>query len=71
MTASERTKKAGLKSLKVLAEASGYSQQTLKKYYKEKPERFEVILFGVLLNKVLNDLESAGFIKILKRFLFR
>ena len=48
MKPSERCKLAGLKSLAELAEMTGESVQTLNNWYKNKPQRFEIVLIGAI-----------------------
>ncbi len=59
MKPSEKAKSAGLKSLTELAEISGESVQTLNNWSKDRPRRFELILKGVVaerLTKILNEI---------------
>lgn len=56
MKPSEICKSAGLKSLAELSEFSGESVQTLNNWYKAKPRRFELILKGAALEKMVNGI---------------
>jgi len=48
MTASQKAKELGFKSLTQVQELSGQSQQTLDNWFKKKPILFEVVLLGCL-----------------------
>lgn len=48
MTASKQTKELGLKSLTQVSELTKQSPQTLINWFNDKPELFEVVLFGCL-----------------------
>jgi hypothetical protein len=47
MTASQKAKKLGCKSLTQVAELTGASLQTLTNWHKNKPELFMVVCVGV------------------------
>lgn len=51
MTASEQCKTAGLASLKELAEMSGQSTQTLSNWHTNKPELFDLVVKGAVIQK--------------------
>ncbi len=46
MTASDKAKNKGLKSLKEVCDLTGVSFQTLNNWSNDKPELFEVVLLG-------------------------
>jgi hypothetical protein len=46
MTASKQAKELGLKSLTQVSELTGQSLQTLTNWFNDKPELFEIVLFG-------------------------
>ena len=46
MTASEKAKALGLKSLAQVCQMTGQSAQTLNNWHKNKPELFDVVLVG-------------------------
>jgi DNA-binding transcriptional ArsR family regulator len=48
LTASQKVKAAGLKSLSQLSEMTGVSLQTLTNWYKDKPKLFDVLIEGAL-----------------------
>lgn len=51
MTASKAAKAAGLDSLKELTEMSKQSSQTLTNWYNNKPELFDLIVKGAVIQK--------------------
>ena len=46
MTASKQAKELGLKSLTQVSELTGQSLQILTNWFNDKPELFEIVLFG-------------------------
>ena len=46
MTASEAAKAAGFKSLTQVAEMFGVTLQCLRNWYKDEPQKFEIVLLG-------------------------
>ena len=48
MSPSRQAKKVGLKNLKQVSEMTGQSIQTLSNWCKDKPELFDIVLFGCL-----------------------
>lgn len=58
MSASKRTKSAGLKSLRELSAITGTSTEALNRWYKSHPKRFEAILVGALVLKSQNNGEE-------------
>jgi hypothetical protein len=49
MTASKQAKDAGLLSLSQVSELTNQSPQTLINWYNDKPELFEVVIFGCVV----------------------
>lgn len=58
MTASKRTKSAGLKSLRELSKITNASTEALNRWYKNYPERFEALLLGALVIKAQKNNEE-------------
>ncbi len=56
LTASQKVKAAGLKSLLQLSEMTGVSPQTLTNWYKDKPELFDVLIDGALVQQNIPEL---------------
>lgn len=48
MSASKRAKELGIKSLKLAAELSNKTTQTLRNIYKRDPQFFDVIILGCI-----------------------
>lgn len=58
MTASEKCKKSGLKSLTELVIFSGFTAKTLRRYYAKEPSKFNALLLGCVLNKTINKVRG-------------
>jgi hypothetical protein len=52
MTASKAAKELGLKSLVQVSEMTGQSSQTLINWYNDKPELFNIVLLGCVIQKI-------------------
>ncbi len=59
MTASTKCKKAGLKNFNELVELSNESASTLQDWFKDRPLRFNLILLGCVLSKVIKELNEG------------
>ena len=53
MTAYKLCKAAGLSGMKELAERTGYDTSTLRKYYNENRKRFDILLNGAALQRLM------------------
>ena len=51
MTASKQAKESGLTSLTEVSELTKQSPQTLINWYNDKPELFEVVIFGCVVKQ--------------------
>jgi hypothetical protein len=52
MTASKKAKELGLKSLAQVSELTGQSPQTLINWFNDKPELFNIVLLGCVIQKI-------------------
>lgn len=52
MTTAEKVKSAGLLNLKELSELTGQTSDTLRRWDKNKPELFQIVLNGAVKKKL-------------------
>ena len=52
MTTAEKAKAAGLLNLKELSQLTGQTTDTLRRWDKNKPELFQVVLNGAIVKKL-------------------
>ena len=61
MTASDKAKQHGFKSLKPVIERSKEARQTLKDWDIKRPRRLQLILYGLKFEQLLNDLPKLSY----------
>lgn len=59
MLANEKAKKAGLKSLKEMAELTGVSRHTLNNWNKSNPLKFDTFLMGAVFKRFMENFENG------------
>jgi AraC-like DNA-binding protein len=57
MTASQQAKRGGM-NLTTMADILGYSRQHLHRIFNENPERFDLMLFDAMREKLIRQIRS-------------
>lgn len=61
MTASDEAKRHGFKSLVPVIERSKEARQTLKDWHISRPRRLQLILMGLMFERLYNDLHKLDY----------